>query len=155
MKAVLASEDEYAFVDAKGNAALAEWRGELGALLRRDQPLQIDGATATLWTFAGGRINQTLKYALEWKGGWKVIPDNFSVRIEGDGVSHDTVRAQLESLSVPELWSSPDTLSKLRSFVPEYRLSKFQRVLPDRYQSEMIGAYLLDFEGTASVLVRN
>jgi hypothetical protein len=81
-----------------------------------------------------------------------LIPENFSVRIEGDGVSHETVRAQLEALSPPELWSSADTRSKLRSLVPEYRLSKFQRVLPDRWQSEMIGAYLLDFDGTARLL---
>ena len=38
--------------------------------------------------------------------------------------------------------------------VPEYRLSKFQRVLPDRWQTEMVGAYLLDFEGTAASLAR-
>jgi hypothetical protein len=31
----------------------------------------------------------------------------------------------------------------------EYRLSKFQQVLPDRWQTEMIGAYLLDFDGAA------
>jgi ATP-dependent helicase Lhr and Lhr-like helicase len=67
-------------------------------------------------------------------------------------VSHDTVRAQLEALSIPALWSNAETRSKLRSLVPEYRLSKFQRVLPDRCQSEMIGAYLLDFEGTARLL---
>ncbi|HLV21763.1 MAG TPA: hypothetical protein VKZ49_12800 [Polyangiaceae bacterium] len=36
--------------------------------------------------------------------------------------------------------------------VPEYRLSKFQRVLPDRWQSEMLGAYLLDFAGTEAWL---
>jgi ATP-dependent Lhr-like helicase len=36
--------------------------------------------------------------------------------------------------------------------VPEYRLSKFQRVLPDRWQVEMVGAYLLDFEGAAQLL---
>jgi len=36
--------------------------------------------------------------------------------------------------------------------VPEYRLSKFQRVLPEKWQVEMVGAYLLDFEGTSGWL---
>jgi hypothetical protein len=36
--------------------------------------------------------------------------------------------------------------------VPEYRLSKFQRVLPDAWQVEMIGNYLVDFEATAAFL---
>jgi hypothetical protein len=36
--------------------------------------------------------------------------------------------------------------------VPEYRLSKFQRVLPDAWQVEMVVAYLLDFERTEGFL---
>ena len=38
------------------------------------------------------------------------------------------------------------------AMVPEYRLSKFQRLLPDRCQVEMVGAYLLDFEGTQATM---
>jgi ATP-dependent Lhr-like helicase len=153
MKAVLSSDDDYAFVDAKGKAALAEWRADLGQLLRRPgMALHADAASVTWWTFAGGRINQTLKYALEWKAGWKVIPDNFSIRIEGEGVSYDAARAQLSELAQPDFWKEADTRAKLRSLAPEYRLSKFQQVLPDRWQTEMIGNYLLDFEGAASTL---
>lgn len=153
MKAVLSSDEQYSFVDAKGKAALAEWRADLGQLLRRaGAALHTDAANVTWWTFAGGRINQTLKYALEWKGGWKVIPDNFSIRIEGDGVSHGAVQAQLLDLAAPEFWSAPETGAKLRALVPEYRLSKFQQVLPDAAQSEMIGGYLLDPKGAAALL---
>jgi ATP-dependent Lhr-like helicase len=100
------------------------------------------------WTFAGGRINQTLKYALEWKGRWKVIPDNFSIKIQGDGVSMDAVLDIIQALRAPEFWQSAETRQKLSSMVPEYRLSKFQQVLPDRWQTEMVGGYLLDFDGT-------
>ncbi|MEI9942158.1 MAG: DEAD/DEAH box helicase [Pseudomonadota bacterium] len=151
MRSILTSETEYPFVDEKGRQALAEWRADLGALLNREGPLRHDGATVTWWTFAGGRINQTLKYALEWKGGWKVIPDNFSLRIEGDGVSHGAVVDQIQLLARPEFWSATETRDKLRSLVPEYRLSKFQRALPDRWQSELVGAYLLDFDGAGRV----
>src|SRR5690606_19768744 len=56
MKAVLMSDEDYPFLDAKAKAALAEWRGDLGQLLRRDvEPMQFDGTTLTWWTFAGGR----------------------------------------------------------------------------------------------------
>jgi len=153
MKAVLSSDDDYPFVDAKGKSALAEWRADLGQLLRRaGSALHGDGATVTWWTFAGGRINQTLKYVLEWKGGWKVVPDNFSVRIEGDGVSQNAVQAQLSALAAPTFWADPETLAKLRSLVPEYRLSKFQKLLPGAAQSEMIGGYLLDLSGAGALL---
>lgn len=154
MKAILTSDDDYPFVDSKGKAALAEWRDDLGQLLREEGPLRVDASAVTFWTFAGGRINQTLKYALEWKGGWKVVPDNFSLRIEGNGVTLDAVREQLASISAPAFWSDPATRSKLRSLVPDYRLSKFQQALPDAAQVEMVGSYLLDFEGAGAVLRR-
>jgi ATP-dependent Lhr-like helicase len=153
MKAVLTSEDEYPFLDTKAKDALTEWRGDLGQLLRRNaEAIQFDGTTVTWWTFAGGRINQTLKYAIEWKGSWKVVPDNFSVKVQGDGVSHDEVARVIDSLRAPGFWEDPEVRKKLLSMVPEYRLSKFQRVLPDEWQVEMIGGYLLDFEGTSAFL---
>ncbi|HEX9620342.1 MAG TPA: DEAD/DEAH box helicase [Polyangiaceae bacterium] len=153
MKAVLTSDDDYPFLDEKAKAALAEWRGDLGELLLRStDSLQFDGTAVTWWTFAGGRINQTLKYALEWKGGWKVVPDNFSIKIQGDGASVERVSQLLDELRSRTFWDAAETRAKLRALVPEYRLSKFQRVLPDRWQSEMVGGYLLDFEGTAGVL---
>jgi ATP-dependent Lhr-like helicase len=108
----------------------------------------------TLWTFAGGRINQTLKYALEWKGGWKVVPDNFSLRVEGSNVSLDAVREQLAGLRSAEFWADPETRAKLRSLVPDYRLSKFQQALPDAAQVEMVGAYLLDFDGAFALVAQ-
>jgi hypothetical protein len=36
--------------------------------------------------------------------------------------------------------------------LPEYRLSKFQRALPDSLQVEMVGQYLVDFEGTEAFM---
>ena len=53
--------------------------------------MQIDGSVARWWTFAGGRVNHTLKYGLEVAEGWKVVADNFQLRIEGDGIGHECV----------------------------------------------------------------
>lgn len=150
MRAVLMSNEDYPFLDPKAREALAEWRGDFGELLRRDEPVQDDGSSVTWWTFAGGRINQTLKYALEWKGGWKVIADNFAVRVQGSGVSHGALRAVMREMG-REFWQDPQVRRKLLSVMPEYRLSKFQRVLPERWQVEMVGGYLLDFEGAAGL----
>jgi ATP-dependent Lhr-like helicase len=152
MKAILTSGDEYAFLDAKAKAALAEWRQDLGELLRRTDGIQTDARAVTWWTFAGGRINQTLEYALEWRARWKVVPDNFALRIEGDGLSHDALLEQLTALRAPEFWPSLDTRQHILALVPEYRLSKFQGALPDRLQVEMVGQYLVDFEATEAFL---
>ena len=150
MKAVLTGDDDYPYLDVLAKAALNEWRGDLGALLRRiTDAIQYDGDTAMWWTFAGGKINQTLKYALEWRGRWKVVPDNFCLKIKGDGVSQESVRALVSELRAPEFWAAEETRRMLHSMVPEYRLSKFQRVLPEKWQVEMVGSYLLDFDATA------
>jgi len=146
MRAVLISDVTYPFVDARGMAAIEEWRGDLGALLKRDDPLQQDSTCVTWWTFAGGRINHTLKYALEHKEGWKIIADNFSLRIEGNGVSGSSVATAIDAIR-GDFFDQEEVRAKLLSKVPEYRLSKFQRALPNKFEVEMVGAYLLDFEG--------
>lgn len=155
MKAILVSDDDYPFIDGGGKAALADWRHDLGELLRRKEPFQFDGSTLTWWTFAGGRINQTLKYALEWKGRWKVTSENCCLEIKGSGLSHAALSEQLQALRAPGFWTSSDTRQKILALVPEYRLSKFQRVLPDALQVEMVGDYLVDFEATPTFLTEH
>jgi ATP-dependent helicase Lhr and Lhr-like helicase len=60
----------------------------------------------------------------------------------------------LRPLREAAFWQAPDTRQKLRALVPEYRLSKFQQVLPDAWQTEMVGSHLLDFDGAAKLLQR-
>ena len=149
MKHVLTADDAYPFVDERGMEAITEWREELGALLKRTGPGLIEEAdSVTWWTFAGGRINHTLKYALEVKEGWKVIPDNFSLRISGDGVATGGARRAIDVISRADFWDDEANRLQMLARVPEYRLSKFQRALPSKYEVEMVGEYLLDFEGT-------
>ena len=107
---------------------------------------------ARWWTFAGGRINHTIEYALEWLEGWKVIPDNFLVRVEGNG--SPTKRSALPSAGcpAPEFWESEETRFAILARIPGYRLSKFQLALPAWAVAEMVGAYLLNFGGARSFL---
>ena len=155
MRDVLTSDVEYPFLDEKAKAAVREWREDLGELLKRTPDgLRQEPGSVKWWTFAGGRINQTLKYAFEHECSWKVVPDNFAVRIEGDGVSLDTVMSAIADFRAAGFWADPERQRNLLALLPEYRLSKFQRVLPDKYQTEMIGGYLLDFAGTAEFLRR-
>jgi ATP-dependent helicase Lhr and Lhr-like helicase len=153
MRAVLASDEEDPFLDERARVALGQWREDLGPLLRRRaDALRLDDEGLTWWTFAGGRINQTLKYALEWQGGWKVVPDNFALRIEGDGVTFPEAERVAGVLRQRGFWEQPETRCRLLAALPEYRLSKFQRVLPEAQQVEMVGSYLLDFDGARSWL---
>jgi len=123
-------------------------------LLRRSLPIaaQQDDRAVRLWTFAGGRINHTLKYALELIGGWKAVADNFALRIEGDGVSHATVDEALTKMRAAGFWESGETQTAIRARVPPFRLSKFQRALPPEAETEFVARSFLDFEGAGRVL---
>lgn len=135
----------YPYVSEPAYGVIQAQREELGDLLRRPGPaVQLDGSLARWWTFAGGRVNYTLKYGLEILEGWKVVTDNFLVRIEGDGINHDTVRAAIRKLSDPAWWQDPKTTHTVLSRLPEYRLSKFQPCLPEKYALDVVGNYLLD-----------
>lgn len=143
----------YPYLDAGAAAVIMDAQDDLADLLHRsDRPIQLDAGVARWWTFAGGRVNHTLKYALEWLGGWKVVPDNFLVRVQGDGITQETIRAAIDRMAESEFWESEKTRSAILARVPEYRLSKFQIALPEWAAGEMVGAYLLDFSGARSFL---
>ena len=146
-------DTRYPYVSEPAFKIIEERRDDLGELLQRPgAAVQLDGNAARWWTFAGGRVNHTLKYGIEILEGWKVVADNFQLRIEGDGINHDTVRTAIRRLADPAWWRYPVTERAILARLPEYRLSKFQQCLPDRYAVEVVGAYLLDVEGTVGWL---
>lgn len=155
IRQLLTDDTTYSYADQAAAQHLAAQRGDLGELLRRDGPsIQLDDGLARWWTFAGGRINHTLKYGFEITEGWKVIADNFLVRVEGSGVAHESVRRTIIQMSEPAFWASPDVRRAVLSRLPGYRLSKFQDCLPEPFALEMIERYLLDVDGTMRWLGR-
>jgi ATP-dependent Lhr-like helicase len=144
----------YPYLDKAAVAAIESWRIDLGDLLRRSQSfaVQQDDRAVRLWTFAGGRINHTLKYAIELISGWKAVADNFALRIEGDGVSHATVESVLGKLREPGFWENAETRTSIRARVPPFRLSKFQRALPPEAETEFVARSFLDFAGAGRVV---
>ncbi|WP_242370694.1 DEAD/DEAH box helicase [Anaeromyxobacter sp. SG26] len=153
MKRLLASDDEVPYLEPPAAHAFAALREDMGALLRRALPLQMDSGAARWWTFAGGRVNHTLKYALELSQGWKVVADNVQLRIEGDGVTDERVRAAIRLLQTDEFWDDSQTGRALLARLPPYRLSKFQDVLPAAMAVETIETYLLDVKTTRQFLL--
>ncbi|MGB8297553.1 MAG: DEAD/DEAH box helicase [Polyangia bacterium] len=154
VRQILVDTTDYPYLDAAARAAIATWRADLGDLLRRSHHIaaQQDDRAVRLWTFAGGRINHTLKYALELIGGWKAVADNFALRIEGDGVSHATVDEALAKMRAAGFWKSGETRTAIRARVPPFRLSKFQRALPPEAETEFVARSFLDFEGAERVV---
>lgn len=85
MRRVLVGTESYPYVDPMVARLLEDRRAELRPLLERTGPgaIQMD-EDAARWDVRR-RPHHTLKYGLEWVGSWKVVADNFQVRVEGDG----------------------------------------------------------------------
>lgn len=107
------------------------------------------------WTFAGGRINATLRYALETLDpDWKIVPDNFAVRVYGSGLSQAGFREQLATLNDDSFWEDTKLWPAVISALPNYRLSKFQPLMPAWVEREVVGRYLLDITGARQWVTR-
>jgi ATP-dependent Lhr-like helicase len=105
------------------------------------------------WTFAGGRINTTLRHALEALGAsWKIVPDNFGLTIRGEDVTQHAFGELLERLREPEVWENEKLWRDVAEGLPSYRLSKFQPAMPEAAAREMVASYLLDVAGTVAFL---
>jgi ATP-dependent Lhr-like helicase len=145
IREVLISDAPLPFVTGDAAVRLGARRGELGVLLRDGADALLVPGELTWWTFAGGKVNLTLRHALQARSNWEVSSDNLRIRVRGDSVLPGEWRRHLVELSDRATWEA--LLPQIRAGLPEYRLSKFQRALPDWAQREMVERFLLDVEG--------
>ena len=147
--AVLTSEEEFAYLHVDAAAILRERRESFVGLVEPVRGgVEVDDDEIRWWTFAGGRINATLRYALEAVvGDWKVIPDNYCVKVRGDGIHEAAFRGAVERISDLEFWANEQLWAEVASMLPSYRLSKFQALMPPWVEREVIASYLLDVAG--------
>ncbi len=149
--ALLRSTDDLPYLDRDAKLILANCRSE-----RRQQVVERviweDGDNKVQWwTFAGGKINRAIKYGLEHLWEWEVRADNFQVSITGEHLTPVTFTTAIAELNQPEFWKAKTTQAYLLEKLPNYRFSKFQQVLPDRYALEIVQNYLLDIEGIGKI----
>ncbi len=152
MRDVLTSEEEIPYVDPAVRAALAEMRADLGETLQRPFAVRLEqteaGSRILWWTCAGGRINHALRHGLLLiDSELKIVVDNLRVRIEAEKLTMGRLEEMVEKLSREDFWTDPQRQGPLAEQLPDYRLSKFQRALPQEFALEMVQEYLLDIPG--------
>ncbi|MFO0605013.1 MAG: DEAD/DEAH box helicase [Polyangiales bacterium] len=152
MRQALLEDVEPSYLHATALAVLRELRRDLRPRLERPEPaIAYESQMASWWTWAGGRINHTLKHAIELKTGWRVVADNFHLRLEGD-VSADVLNPLIDAMRERAFWDDPAFAAALLAKLPDYRLSKFQPAMPEAAAREMVAGYLLDVPGTVAFL---
>ncbi|MTD57405.1 DEAD/DEAH box helicase [Amycolatopsis pithecellobii] len=145
---VLQSDDRYPYLDDAAWAVLAEHRASMLEIVNPKRGgMEFDDGEIRWWTFAGGRINATLRYALEAVGvGWKVIPDNFLIKIKGV-VDRRSFLDALAKITEPDFWENDQLWTEVAQSLPNYRLSKFQPLMAPWVEREVVARYLLDIGG--------
>lgn len=153
---VLASDASYSYLHEGAAEVLESRRVDFGMAERGgpDPWFEMGEDQAVWFTFAGGKINATLRYAIEALTAWKVVPDNFSVSLRDSQARGTALRDVMDTLQDPAYWADDKQWSKVVAGLPEYRLSKFQDVLPDDCAEEMTSDALLDRQGARDFMLR-
>ena len=156
MRDILVSCTAFPYLDEQAAAIVEEKRESIQPLFQgRRAGIEARDGELRWWTFAGGKINATLRYGLEAVGGdWKITTDNFLVKAKGEGITVKRFQDAIERLSTPEVWDDTKLWKDVADSLPNYRLSKFQDLMPDWVEQEVVADYLLDVKSAQSWTAR-
>ncbi len=143
--AILQDNKQPRYLRGRALTILQEEQEEVSALLNNTSIVS-SGSDHRWYTYAGGQINSTLKHALKAIGNWKVTADNFSLNIKDSRL--EDIKAAIMMMKESDFWSEDGLWNDIVSHLPQYRLSKFQDILPQWAIQEMLADYLLDLKGT-------
>ena len=149
VRRTLISDHVFPYLDKSAAAVVEQRRSVMRPFLDTEQDCLEDAPDEVVWwTFAGGRINATFRYALEAVGAeFKIITDNYCIRFRGEKVSLRLIRSEIAQLRKVDLWESDKIWKEIADSLPSYRLSKLQPLMPPWIERECLAKYLLDVEG--------
>lgn len=147
--AILRNETLYPYLDEAAESALTAFRSRLSDTLSPERGgIEFDAGEIRWWTFAGGRINTTLRHALLAVGGdWQIVPDNFVIKIRGEHIEKHHFDEALARLRDAEFWEDRKLWTEVAEALPSYRISKFQPLMPPWVEREVLASYMLDVGG--------
>jgi ATP-dependent Lhr-like helicase len=149
MRDILLSSAAFPYLDEQASAVLEEKREAIQTFFKSGRAgIESTDSEVRWWTFAGGKINATLRYGLEAFGGdWKITTDNFLVKAKGGGITPERFQDAIQKLAEPEIWNDEKLWRDVAESLPNYRLSKFQDLMPKWVEQEAVADYLLDVKG--------
>ncbi|MFZ5480467.1 MAG: DEAD/DEAH box helicase [Myxococcota bacterium] len=141
------------FLDPSAHPALAAARHRVRGIAwtpGTGHLLASDSGRASVWTWAGDRINRTLAKAIEVAGVGKATAGYDEIRVQGPRdrkALAESIAAVIARLVEGDL-ATPDALRHiLKPAQPRYRFSPFAKCLPDDLLAEALVERVLDVEG--------
>lgn len=139
IRELVTQDHDLPFLDSKGKRLLKALRDHWQPLLQQAPVnLQVRGSAHRLYTFAGGRVNQTL--ALLWEQVHKLRPsfNNFYLHFSEDFGDLESIMRRLQDPAPLELGP----------LLPPLQLAKFQQFLPPELEQAYRVERLLDVPAT-------
>jgi ATP-dependent Lhr-like helicase len=149
MRDILLSSTAFPYLDTQAAAVLEEKREAIKPLFQSGRGgIEVKDGELRWWTFAGGKINATLRYGLEAVGGdWKITTDNILVKAKGECITPERFYDAIQRLALPDIWDDAKLWKDVAESLPNYRLSKFQDLMPEWVEQEVVADYLLAVRG--------
>ena len=143
MRDLLTGAEPLPFLDSKGERLLQALRDLWQPVLQQAPVnLQVRSAGFRLFTFAGGRINQTLALLWEQLHGVRPTFNNFYLHFAEDYGDLESIMRRLQD---------PLPL-ELESLIPKLQLGKFQQFLPPHLEQRYRAERLLDEQGARQLV---
>lgn len=153
VKEILTSDETYPYLNTDASNKLNQLQKSQRFLLEGKEPIiHFDGQDLTIHTYAGGFVNFTLKFALMNERNCEIITSNETIKIKKVGISGEEILDYFHKFKNPTYWESDDLKEKLSKKFPNYRISKFQDYLPEKFSKEILGQILLDIPNTIRYL---
>ena len=147
---ILTGNEQYPYLSQPAASLVDQERQTLAPLVSpKVGGIASTGNDVTWRTFAGGRINSTLRYALSsLEPDWTITPDNFTVRVRDPNLTEAHFQSVISQLKSSDFWQDESVWQQVKAALPGYRLSKFQPLMPQWVEQEVLFDYLLDRPGT-------
>lgn len=153
IKQVLTDNQNYIYCDPKTIEKLNELRADKQFLNNGFAPIQITMPNILWWTYAGARINNTLKYSFQKLLNCEVVSNNYFLKFKFEETNTSKIEDIILRMKEKEFWNN-EFISSISKMLPKHRLSKFQNCLPEKLQSDLIANEFLDITKTIE-FIRN
>lgn len=149
MHKLLRSPDPVPFLSDRGGRTLARLREDWAPHVERDGlAASWDGEWCTLYTFAGGKVNNLLGKAFQHQTGVQPSINNVQIKARADVARWDGVLEAIRAGHYREL------SRQLVQWLPRARFSKYQDLLPPELLEVYLAERLLDLPGAEEVAAR-
>lgn len=153
VREIILSSEEYPYLNPNSKEKLQMIRESNRSILTGTEPIIFaDGQDTIIYTYAGGYVNFTLRFALMHELKVEIVTSNEFIKFKKGSVKVEEVVELFHKLKDPSYWEADELRSNLAKNFPNYRISKFQQYLPDKYSKEILGQILLDVVATLRYL---